>query len=146
MDIKVPSKFSEIVNTSHGHINGDIFVDKLYQGRDREKYVLAYFFGLINTVGISSKTFLQPITDTECQLWEQMLKSIFLELFHVTSAKKCATIFLNMPRSTNIITYLFSKIITVRGYASLIKTSTIFITIHQFCIFVHFTNSSLTFS
>ena len=54
----------------------------------------------------------------------------------VTSAnvnkKNIATIFLNMTRSTNIIMYSFSKIITVRGYEFLIKTSTIFITIYGF--------------
>ena len=56
----------------------------------------------------------------------------------VTSAnvnkKNIATFFLNMTRSTNIIMYLFSKIITVRGYAFVIKTSTIFIT-----MVLHFT-------
>ena len=43
--------------------------------------------------------------------------------------------FLNMTRSKNIIIYSFSKTITVRGYAFLIKTSTIFITI---CKVSHF--------
>ena len=46
--------------------------------------------------------------------------------------KYISTIFLNMTRSTNIFMYSFSKIITVRGYAFIIKTSTIFITIHGF--------------
>ena len=50
-----------------------------------------------------------PVTDTECQLQEQMLKQIFLELFLQTSAnvnkQNIATIFLNMTRSSNIIMY-----------------------------------------
>ena len=63
------------------------------------------------------------------------VKTTFLELFlwRVKITKKnIATIFLNMTRSTNIIMHSFSKIITVRGYAFLIKTRTICITKHGF--------------
>ena len=48
------------------------------------------------------------------------VKINIFETLPVTSAnvnlKNIETIFLNMARSTNIITFLFSKIITVRGH------------------------------
>ena len=66
------------------------------------------------------------LSDTECPVMVTNVKINIFETFHVTSAnvnkKNIATIFSNMTRSTNIITYLFSKIITVRGYAFLTTT------------------------
>ena len=49
--------------------------------------------------------------------------------------KNIAPIFLNMARSTNINTYLFSELITVRGYAFLIQNRAYFLTIHGFAFF-----------
>ena len=79
--------------------------------------------------GISSKTCLWHIYGNKSS------NNIF-EILPVTSANvtktNMATIFLSLTRSTNIILYLFYKIITLRDYAFLIKTCTIFITIHGF--------------
>ena len=101
---------------------------------------ISFPFPFINTVGIHSKTCLWPITDTECQLWEQMLKSIFLKLFLwlvQMSLKNIATIFLNIARSTNII-YLFSEITNCLSIFN--KNSCHFHNNTRFRIFVHFTN------
>ena len=58
---------------------------------------------------------------------ETNVKTTIFGTLPVTSAnhnkKNIATIFLNMTRASNIIMYYFSKIITVRGYAFIIKTS-----------------------
>ena len=63
----------------------------------------------INSGGISSKTCLWPLTHTECQLWEQMLKQIFLHFFlwpvQMSIKKILRPFFLNMTGSTSFIMY-----------------------------------------
>ena len=97
-----------------------------------------------NTGAASSKSYLWPITDTECQVWTQILRSTFLKLIpwrlQMSIEKTIPNTFLIMTVSTSIIIYLFSKncwrsfIFNKNPYHFHNKT--------QFCIFEHITNSS----
>ena len=97
-----------------------------------------------NTGAASSKSYLWPITDTECQVWTQILRSTFLKLIpwrlQMSIEKTIPNTFLIMTVSTSIIIYLFSK----NCWRSFIfnKNPYHFHNNTQFCIFEHITNSS----
>ena len=76
-----------------------------------------FFFFLTRTQDLgtaSLKPCLLPITDTECQVWAQMVRSKFFGTHPVTvqiSIEKIFSTFVfSMTVSTNIIFYFFSKI------------------------------------
>ena len=89
-----------------------------------------------------SKPCLWPITDTECQVCAQMLRSAFLRRVQISMEKTISNIFLSMTASTNIIIYFYSKIRTVGGRSFFNKNPHHFHNNTQFCIFTHITNSS----
>ena len=105
----------------------------------------------INAGTSSSKPCLWPITDIECQVMAQMLRSTFLELIlwrvQTSIEKTIPNIFLSMMESPNIIIYFYSKIRPLIGRSVLIKTRTIFITILSFAfLYISQNQVSVTFS
>ena len=71
--------------------------------------------------------------------WEVMGTNVKINIFYLFLWR------VHMTRSTNIITYLFSKIITVGGFSFFDKNPNHFPKNTQFHIFEQFTNSSLRF-